>query len=420
MDTYKISFRKLINNSLARNSAVVFAGSMASNVLAYVYHLFMGRLLGPSGYGELASLLSLLYVFTVPILVAQTVLIKFISGFKARGETGQTKTLFLQSTKLFIVISVVLFPVVFMTGPYITAFLHLSNTTLFTLLYFFLISSLLTIATGSVLTGYQKFVWVSVMATLAILIKLLISIPFVRWGVSGVMLAAVLAGIVAYGLYFIPLRFLFKARAKPTELKRRDMLGFAIPTLLTQLGITSLYSMDIIFVRHYFSAYDAGVYAALAILGKIIFYASSAIPTVLFPIASERAAAGTKTKKLILSAVGIVVAISTGITLIYLLFPDLIVRLLFGNAYVGAGGFLGSFGIFLSLFSIGGIIVTACLALGRTGVWFVPIACAILQIIGITVWHGNISTVISLNIGICALYVLGSAAYYLKGTYAKI
>ncbi len=412
--------QKLFSDSLARNSAIVFAGSMTSNVLAYVYHLFMGRLLGPSGYGELASLLSLLYIFTIPILVAQTVLIKFISGFKAHGETGQTKTLFLQSTKLFIIISVVLFPVALLTGPYVTSFLHLSNPTLFTLLYFFLVISLLTIATGSVLTGYQKFVWVSAMTALAILIKLVISIPFVRWDVSGVMLAAVLASILAYGLYFIPLRFLLTARAKPSQLKHRDMLGFAVPTLLTQLGITSLYSTDIILVRHFFSARDAGIYAALAILGKIVFYASSAVPTVLFPIASERSAAGTKTKKLIVSAVGIVAAISAGITLAYFLFPNIIVSLLFGNAYNTAGSMLGLFAVFLSLFSIGSIITTACLAVGSVRIWFFAVAAAIAQIIGISMFHASISGVITINIGVCLLYDIVAGGYYLLESHEKI
>jgi O-antigen/teichoic acid export membrane protein len=414
------SIRNISSHSLARNSAIVFAGSMASNVLAYVYHLFMGRLLGPAGYGELASLLSLLYVFTVPILVAQTVLIKFVSGLKAHGEVGQAKSLFLQSTKLFAIISVVLFPVVLLTAPVVVAFLHLSNTTLFILLYFFLVISLLTIATGSMLMGYQKFVWVSAMAALAILIKLLISIPFVRWGVSGVMLAAVLASILAYGLYFIPLRFLLTARAKPSELKRRDMLGFAVPTLLTQLGITSLYSTDIILVRHFFSARDAGIYAALAILGKIIFYASSAVPTVLFPIASERSAAGTKTKKLVLSAVGIVAAISAGITGVYFLFPNIIVSLLFGNAYATAGSMLGLFGIFLSLFSIASIITTACLAVGFTRVWFFAAGAAILQIVGISMFHSSISGVIFINTAVCLMYNMAAGAYYLLGSHEKI
>lgn len=387
---------------------------MTANVLAYAYHLLMGRLLGPAGYGELSSLFSLLYIFTVPLLVAQTVLVKFVSGFKAHGEIGQAKSLFLQTTKIFAMISVVLFPVTLLSGSYVTAFLHLSNTTLFLFLYFLLVISLLTIAAGSMLTGYQKFVWVSVMGALALLVKLVISIPLVSWGVSGVMLAAVASGVFVYVLYIIPLRFLLTVRAKPTQLKRRDTLGFAVPTLLTTLGITSLFSTDIILVRHFFDAQSSGLYAALAILGKIIFYASGAVPAVLFPIASERVAMGVKTRKLILSAIGAVAVVSGAITALYFLFPNIIVSLLFGNAYTGAAAMLGLFGIFLGLFSIANIIATACLALGRTRIWVIPVFCALIQIIGISLFHATIHGVILINIVVCSVLVVGSLGYYIK------
>lgn len=402
------------SHSLAKNSAVVFAGSMTANVLAYIYHLCMGRLLGPSGYGELSSLLSLLYIFTVPLLVAQTVLVKFVSGFKAHGEVGQAKSLFLAATKVFAVVSMIGLPVILISGPYITSFLHLSSATLVTFLYVLLVVSLLTIPTASMLTGYQKFIWVSMMGVLAMLVKLLVSIPLVAWGVSGVMIAAVIASFIVYGVYFIPLRSLLSVRARPTQLSRRDTLGFAIPTLLTLLGITSLYSTDIILVRHFFDAQSSGLYAALAVLGKIIFYASSAVTFVLFPIVAERTAKKEDVKKLIWAAVGGVTLMSVGLTLFYFLFPEIIIRLLFGNAYTDASTLLGIFGAFLALFSVGNIIVTACLALGRTRIWIIPVFCALIQVIGISMFHASIHGVILLNIAVCSVLVVGSLGYYVK------
>lgn len=420
MDAYKIPFRKLINNSLARNSAIVFAGSMAGNVLAYVYHLLMGRLLGPAGYGEFSSLISIFYIFSVPLVVGQTVLVKFISGFKARNATGQAASLFRSVTKLLVITSLIGLPVMLVTAPWVTSFLHLSSWVLFMLVYLVFVITLLSIAPSSMLQGYQRFVWVSVFAVALVAIKILFSIPMAVWGVYGVLSAAALAGLVTYVLYYYPLRFILKEKPQASRVSRRDAFRFALPTLLIQLGITSLYTTDIILVRHFFSASEAGLYSALAILGKIIFYASSSVSLVLFPVISERTVMGTSTKKLVLSSMAGVAAISVGITVFYFLFPDIIVRLLFGSAYAGGGAFLGLFGIFLALYSIGGIIVTSCLALGRTGIWFVPVTCAFLQIISIAVWHDTIGTVISLNIGVCALYVLGSVVYYLKTTYAEI
>ncbi len=409
-----------MSNSLARNSAIVFAGSMTSNVLAYVYHLCIGRLLGPSGYGEFSSLLSLFYIFSVPLLVAQTVLVKFISGLKAQNALGETKYLFWRITKLFAIISFIGLPIVFVSAPWIQSFLHLSSSGLFMLLYLALVISLLVIVPSSILQGYQRFLWVSVFTVGTVAARILFGVPMTVWGVYGVTLAAVFAGVIIYVLYFYPLRFILTVESKTTAIRKREAFTYAIPTLLTLLGITSLYSTDIILVRHFLSATEAGSYAALAILGKVIYYASSAVALVLFPVLSERTAIGATTKKITVASIAGVGAISIGITILYFLFPDFIVGLLFGKAYVSAGTFLGLFGIFLSLFSIGNIMAMACLALGHTGVWFIPLVCAILQIVGITFWHSNIGAVISLNISICAVFVLGTVAYYLKVTYEKI
>lgn len=417
MDTYKISFRKLIlSNGLARNSAIVFAGTMTANVFAYVYHLFMGRILGPSGYGELSSLLSLLYIFTVPLLVAQTVLVKFVSGFKAHGTIGQSKSLFIRVTKLFILLCFIGLPVAVIVSPWITRFLHLPSATLFVLVYILFVFSLLSVPTLSILQGYQRFVWVSIFITGAVLVKLVLSIPFASQGVYGVLLAAIIAGIIVYALYFIPLTFILRAKQKPTDVSMRAMFGFAVPTLLTTLGITSLFSTDIILVRHFFSSNDAGLYAALAILGKIIFYASSAVALVLFPVVAERAAQKKDAKKLIRTAIVGVSLLSAALTFLYFLFPEIIIRLLFGNAYTNASTLLGIFGIFLALFSVGNIIVTACLALGRTRIWIIPVFCALIQIIVLSLFHATIHAVILVNIAACSVLVVGSLGYFIKSS----
>lgn len=406
--------RNVTSHSLARNSAIVFAGSMTANVFAYIYHFCMGRLLGPSGYGELSSLLSLLYIFTVPLLVAQTVLVKFVSGFKAHGELSQAKSLFVSVTKLFLLFCLFGLPVAVIVSPWVTAFLHLPSAVLFILLYILFVFSLLSIPTISILQGYQRFTWVSIFVAGAVLVKLVLSIPFAKQGVYGVLVAAIIASIIVYTLYFIPLRFMIRIKSKPTNLTFRDMFGFTVPTLLTTLGITSLFSTDIILVRHFFSADTAGMYAALAILGKIIFYASSAVALVLFPVVAERTAQKKKAKKLIWTAIAGVSLMSAGLTFFYFLFPEIIIRLLFGNAYTGAKTLLGIFGMFLALFSVGNIIVTACLALGRTRIWTVPILCALVQIIVISLFHATIRGVILLNIAVSLTLVVGSLGYYIK------
>lgn len=404
---------KITSHTLARDSAIMFVGSMASNVAAYVYHLLMGRLLGPVGYGELSSLLSIFYIFSVPLNVGVLVLVKFISGFKAKGEVGQTKTLFMKVTKSAALLCIGLLPVMVVISPFVTSYLQIKSPFMFILVYLIFVFSLLTIIMSSVLQGYQKFVWVSVLGAGAIILKLPLSIPAVQFGVSGVLIATLVSCVVIYTLNFIPIRFLFKTVSLPMKLTKREAFRYAIPTLLVTLGMTSIYSTDMILVRHYFQALDAGIYASLAVLGKIIFYASSVLASVYYPVLSERTAKGEKTAKLIGIGLISVTTISCAITLIYFLFPNFIITMLFGYSYVGGAPLLGLFGIFLVLYSIGNMLTVTFLATGITKIWFIPVVCAVLQIMGISLYHQSILEVISIDIGISILLVTGLGGYYL-------
>lgn len=412
--------RRISSHSLAKNSAIVMAGSMGANVGSYLYHLVMGRLLGPIAYGELSSLLSIFYIFSVPLNVGAVVLVKFISSMKAHDDLGQVRTLFVKVTKVCVIGCIVGLPLMYIFAPFISGFLRIQSNFLFLLVYITFAFSLLTVIASSALQGYQKFLWVSIFGAGAILLKLSISIPAVRWGVYGVLLATVITGVIMYVLYLIPLRFIFSVKAKKLTLTTREAFTYAIPSLCMILGMTSLYSTDMILVRHFFPAYEAGLYASLTVLGKIIFYASSAVSIVIFPVLSERTAKGEKGTKLIFIGLGTVTAVSAGITLFYFVFPEFIIRMFFGSSYIQGAPLLGLFGIFLVLYSIGNMFTTISMALGKLTIWYVPVVCALIQIAGINLYHDSVMSVIWVNIITSLVLVLSLLGYYMKRIYEKV
>lgn len=413
-------FGRFSSHALALNSAIVFVGSMGANVASYVYHLLMGRLLGPAGYGEISSLFSLLYLFTVPLLVGQTVLVKFVSGYKARNELGKAKSLFLHVTRLCIISSIFGFPLIILGTPVISGFLHLSSPIFAVLVYLLFIFSLFTVAATSILQGFQKFIWVSLIAASAIVVKVVFSIPLSYWGVQGALWAAVIANVLIYAICFVPLRFMLSKKQEPTMLHWKEAARFAAPTLFTLLGLTSIYTTDIILVRHFFSAKDAGLYAAIAILGKVIFYASSAVSTVLYPVLSERSVTGGSSNKLVMWATGMVGMVSFVLTGIYFMFPNIIIGLLFGSQYHVQGNLLGLFGLFIAIYSVANILVMACLGLGKMKVFAISMICALGQIVGVIVFHGSLATVLYINIIASTLLVVCVIGYYLRVSNEKI
>jgi len=405
MNKIKESIIALSSNTAMKGSVYVFAGTMIANVCAYLYHLIVGKILGPEGYGELSSLISLLYIFGVANQVIQTVLVKYFSIKKASSSVGQARYLFEKSTKFLLII-------LFITGilfsgasGIIADFLHLPQWHFIVLVFFILAFSTLSTVNNSVLQGFQLFLWFGVFSALSIVLRLILSIPLAYYGVGPTLVASIIAVGIAYFLSFLPIRFLFQKEREPFSLKKLGALSYSIPTLLSIIGITSLYSTDIILVKHFFQAHDAGIYAAVAVLGKIIFYASSAIALVAFPMISENTEKKVSSEKVIRFSFLAVLICSVGITILYFLVPSFITSLLFGPAYASVSSYLGLFAVFIGCFSVAYLSIMVSLALGFTGVWVFPMAAALLQAICICLFHVKLMDVIYLNL--CISVFLG-------------
>lgn len=408
---------KITSNGLAKNSAIVFVGTMISNVGAYLYHLILGRILGPGGYGELSSLISLLYIFGVPTIVLQTILVKYFSAYKAKNELGQAKSLYSAVTKILVIILCIASVVFLIGSPLIAEFLHLSSWRMLIWVCLLFVFSTLISINGSVIQGFQLFIWLAVLTGTFSVGKLLLSIPFSYHGVEAAMIAAVISSSLFYLIYFFPIRFLFGVKRQDITVKKSDVLSYAVPTFLALLGLTSLYSMDIVLARHFLSGFEAGIYASVAVLGKIIFYASSAIATVLFPVLAARHAKQERVASITVFAVCLVAGISSVITIVYMVFPMFVTHFLFGSSYDAAANYLGVFGIFISCYSVVYVLTMALLALEKTAVWRLIILAAVMQIALISFFHETISVMIAINIGVTGALLLGVVAYYRYAVY---
>jgi len=67
-----------------KGSFIVFAGSIITSLGAYLFHLSMGRLLGPVDYGILESLISIMYFLGIPVGVLSLVVVKYVAQEKKR------------------------------------------------------------------------------------------------------------------------------------------------------------------------------------------------------------------------------------------------------------------------------------------------------------------------------------------------
>lgn len=406
--------KKFIAHPLLRNSIVVFAGSMGANIAGWLYHVFIGRILGTESYGELAALLSLFYILNVPSNVLQTVLVKFFSILKAKNELGQAKKLFYSVTiKILIVGSLGLLPII-VFAPFVASFLHIQSFIYVVWLYLIFTTFIVSVVSGSALQGFQLFTAVSILTTVGMTVRLVFGIVFAFFGVGWTLISNIFSNITSYIFTLLPLRFLTKIPERAITLDRKATIGFSIPAFITTLGITLLYSQDVLLVKHYFSSHDAGIYASLSVLGKVIFFASAAVSFVLFPVISERRARGKSHHNLALSGLLVIGLMCAVLTVLYFTMPELVL-LAFGKAFIGAMPYLGIFALFITFFSLSSIMVNILLAIDKTAVWVFAIGASLVQVLLISQYHNTIIGVIQINLGVCVGLFFSLLLYYAYG-----
>ena len=397
-------FFNLLSHPLLSGSLIMVLGSNGVNFLNYLYHLVIGRMLGPSFYGELAALISLMGLLGIIPGSLSLVIIKYVSSAKNDEEVAilisWLKTKVAQTSLIFFIFIIVISPV-------LASFLHINK-----LSYIFLIalSSLFAIQTllnRSILQGLLKFKEMILSVFLENGAKLLISVTLVYLGfrVGGAMVAFVLAAILGWLVTNHYLKIKPKKESN-FSLNLKPMLFFTIPVIVQTFAITSLYSSDLLLVKHFFSSHDAGIYASLSTLGKIIFFGAGPIGSVMFPLVSQRKAKKQSYKKIfILSFLGTVI-LASAVLLLYKFFPEYAIRLLYGSAYLEASHLLVWFGIFISLFTLSALLVNYGLSLGKTSVVVFPLLAALIQIILIWFFHSSLFVVIVISTIVTALLLL--------------
>lgn len=411
----------LISHPLFSGSALMIGGSMAANVINYVYHLIMGRLLGPIDYGSLISIFSILYVISVVPISTSFAIVKFISGAK---DSRERAIVYHGIKKLLWQMAVIGFIVIVIFSPLIAKFLHINEKLSVVLLGPILFFALITLVNQASMQGVLKFIGSVGPTIVSSASKLVLGVLLVLLGLSvnGAIVGVLLALVLAYWLSVRLKGSLFTQRTGK-KFNLGPFLKYSFPVLVQALAFTSLFTVDIILVKHFLSPFEAGLYAALSTLGKIIFFAVSPVTSVMFPIVSGRKARGERYREVFFASFFLTVFIAIGIVTFYWFFPNIAIGLLYGKDYLAASGQLVWMGAFMATYTASYIVVNFLLSINRTKIVVLPLLAATGQIVGIWLYHGSILQVIQVSLAAMLAMFSGLALYLgynqLAKAYAK-
>ena len=405
---------RFFKNRLISGSLLMFTGNAVGNLGSYFYHVMMGRLLGPANYGVLVSLISLIYLLSVFPATLETVVVRFASVMKAKKKYGQVNSLFREFNQKFFLISLAIFLIAALNYRGIGQFLKTNQYPAIILIATSFLVSFLAPINNGLLRSFLNFKFLAINNILAVILRLGMSYALVKAGLSvfGAVLALVASGFFPYFLSFIPLRFLKKYKPSPFKINWRRVGTYALPVFLVMFSLTSLYTADMILVKHYFGAKEAGLYSALAMLGKIIFFASSIVTMVMFPIVAQKYEKKSGYQKVFFLAFLIVSLISLVLTGFYLIMPKFVIQIVYGPSYFEIASLLGVFGFFISIYSLDVVLTNFFLSIHKTKVVFFSVLAALSQVGLIWRFHQSLLQVIQASLLVVALLLVCLLIYF--------
>lgn len=408
---------KLIKHPLIYGSSIVVIGNLSANFFNFLFNVFMTRNLSNADYGVLASIIS---VISFPALIAAATIplvINFAGTYFAQGKLDMARAFYYKIMKFFFFVSIFLFVAFLLFIPSLSNFLHIDNTPLLIMTSFIIllgIISVINIAFIQAKLAFGSQVMVNMVGAIA---KLGIGVPAVLLGfmVNGAVGAIFLSAILAYIASFIPLRFIFKKNLKKPKVvvSTKELLKYGIPSMLTWIGLTSIISIDILLVKHYFDPTDAGIYAGMALIGKVIYYVSSPIGSVMFPLVVQKYSNNENFSNTFKLSLLLVFTPSVILTILYYIFPDPTILFFTKKAEnLIVSPLLGLFGIFMSLYTLLFIIANFYLSIKKTKIFIPVLLGAAAQIVLIRMYHDTFLQIISISVGITAVLVIGLILYY--------
>lgn len=361
---FKNILNKLKKDELLRGSFILLIMINIYNFINYMFHFSMARMLGPADYGVLMVLFSIISIISIPSEAIQNVITTYTSRLSLKKENGKIKSMLFKGLKKGFLVSIVFFILYLPFSFFLSYFLKISYS-LFVItgiLIFFLIN--LPIIRG-ILQGQKKFSSLGFNMITESSIKLLsaVILVFLGIGVYGPIFGVILGLGISFFLAFFLIGDILNSQNRKEDFN--GIYSYSIPYFVSLVSIMFILSLDIIFAKRFFSPELAGKYSVASMLGKMIFLGVTAISKVIVPISVEKSDNGEKTKILIKKALFISGILSCIILLFYLLFPKIIVLILFGRQYLDISNIIFITGLSMTLLSFSNLIILYGLSVGK-------------------------------------------------------
>jgi O-antigen/teichoic acid export membrane protein len=377
---------KILNGSL-----VLLFGSVFVSLANFGYNIGVARMLGPSDFSHAAAAVTILMLISAITLAFQLVCTKLI----AQSDAIEAKAaVFQHLMKRAWMIGLALGIFMLLTAGVLTTYLRLSSPWIIILLAVGLtIYVPLGVKRGG-LQGTCRFRGLAWNMAAEAIIKFIGAMVLIEMGFG------VLGAVAAISASVI---FAFLLPDKARELRGPALAGVSEhvgegrQAIVFFVGQVIISNVDILMVKHFFSPNDAGLYAAVALVGRLLYFGAWSVVSAMFPVSAEKKQ-NSQSGALLAVPLLLVTAMSAAFVLLLAAFPKLVFQSLFGaNFHTGVGDLnllLSMNAAATGVYAIAVVLITYEMSRRIANTGWLQLVVSGLIVLGISLFHSTLLEVI--------------------------
>jgi O-antigen/teichoic acid export membrane protein len=348
---------KTLKSQLLGGSLTLLAGSGLVGVTNLLYNVVTARLLGPTGFAHATAVYTILMLLSCITLAFQVVCAKYV----AKGATAEDRThVFASLHQRSWIAGIGIGLLLFLFGRPVTTFLNLPDPALVSLLA---LGTAFYIPLGvrrGYIQGIHAFGPLAINFMLEGIVRLGGAFLLIELGlgVRGAVLASVLAVIVTY-FAALPSPGLTSLRFKGVPISFRE----GLQAIVFFSGQTVINNFDIVLVKHFFPPVQAGMYAAVALVGRLVNMCAWSVVNTMFPVSAGAGGDEHEASQVLFTSLSMVFLILSVLIFGLWMVPSFLWKTLFGAQFeVGSYGTLAPllilYAITAGVYSLSSVIIT--------------------------------------------------------------
>lgn len=318
---------------MLKDSGMIVIATIIANLFAFVFHLYVGRVLGVSDYGVFGALLALYLIFALPAGAIGNAITKYAAKYNSRSEYEKIGTLRKIISKRVWVLSIIIFLIIVALSGFIANYLKINSFIPVIFIGFNIIFAMILPVNRGILQGMKKFKVYSINTVIEAFSRLVLVAVLLLFGmgVNGAVLAYGLGYLIAYLLIFPYIKETYNN--KPERLEMKPIYRYILIVLIVSFILQLMINIPSVFIKHFLGSEFTGYWTAALSISRLVIFVSAAVSTVMFP---EVAGAESKIekRKILRKSLLLTLFFSAIVAVAFMALPGLAIGILYGAEYV--------------------------------------------------------------------------------------